>query len=274
MNIVAKGRGLLTASDLRHHLVKPPSSGPRRRRIDLARATFADPAGLVALAAIAERAHIDRVMIEFTPPSDQDCAVYLSRMRLGQHLRDLGVDHGLPTVHENPLGDRLHELTRFSSEEEFDQLAATVERTFEKEHPGTARDLYRALHEVASNVLEHSGRSGGYLALQRFPQRNDVAFAVADSGIGLRGSLSKRMTVDDDRTALVRAVQVHVTSLDAPGRGRGLGRVIATTGHHHGAVLLLSGSSQGVFTGGHFDPWVADLAAPFPGTLAQARLHL
>jgi hypothetical protein len=128
------------------------------------------------------------------------------------------------------------------------------------------------VHEVASNVLDHSGQSGGYLALQRFDRRGDIAFAVADSGVGLRRSLSKRFSISDDRKAIVRASLEHVSSHDVRGRGLGISRVIAVTGQHAGYVVLVSGTCQGVFTRGRPDPTLHDLVSPLPGTLAQARL--
>jgi anti-anti-sigma regulatory factor len=269
---VAQGRGLLTASELRTHT--RADSSPNIQVLDLSVASFVDPAGLVALAAIAERASDDGRHINFTAPLSPDCASYLSRMRLGQYLTSLGVTHELPPVRENPLGDRLNELKRFTGEDEYEELAGTVERTFRGEHPVTAKALYRAVHEIASNVIDHSGRTGGFLALQRFRQTNTVAFAVADSGIGLRASLSGRYTISTDAVALARAAQTHVSAVDDRGRGRGIGRVIAITGQHAGEVILVSGTSQGSFTRGSVDPRVENLAAGFPGTLAQARLSV
>lgn len=269
MDIVARGVGRLNGADLHVHVAASAGSA---RVIDLRLATFVDPAWLVTIAALTERAVKEGREVRFLPPESADCAMYLARMRLPQHLTRLGIAHEMQAVRENPQGDRLYELRRFDSEEEFDELAGRVQRTFHTQNPPIAKALYRSVHEVASNVLEHSGRSGGYLALQRFERSRDVAFAVADSGIGLRGSLSKRFTIPNDRTAIVRAALEHVTSRDVPGHGRGIGRVITITGQHGGSVLLASGTSQGLLYGGRTDPQLHDLVAPLEGTLAQARL--
>jgi hypothetical protein len=268
---VAQGAGRLNAEDLRLHVAAPTSSA---RVVDLRRATFVDPGWLVTIAAVTERAVQEGRKVRFVAPDNGNCATYLARMRLPQHLTRLGIAHGMTAVRENPQGDRLSELRRFDSEDEFDELAGAVQRTFHTHYPQVARALYRSVHEVASNVLEHSGQSGGYLALQRFDRSGDVAFAVADSGIGLRGSLSKRFDIPDDRTAIVRAALEHVTSRDVPGHGRGIGRVITITGKHAGYVLLASGASRGLFLRGNPNPQLHDLVAPMPGTLAQARLAI
>ena len=269
MDIVAQGAGRLNAPDLYRHVAAPTRP---EQLVDLRRATFVDPGSLVTIAAVTERAVCEGRTVRFIDPEDGNCATYLTRMRLDQHLSRLGISHALQPVRENPQGDNLSELRRFDSEDDYDQLASMVMRNFQAHHPEIAKALYGSVHEIASNVIDHSGQSGGYLALQRFGRSGDVAFAVADSGMGLRSRLRKRLDVPDDRTAIVRAAHEHVSSQETPGRGLGISRVIAMTGEHAGYVMLASGSSQGQFARGHVDPVLHDLVAPFPGTLAQARL--
>jgi anti-anti-sigma regulatory factor len=242
--------------------------------LDLRRLRFVDPAGLVSLAVAAERAAEAGRPVRFTGPADAEVAGYLNRMRLGAQLTALGVEHDLPAVHERRQGHRLVELRRFDGEAGLDAVAAALVLTYVDDHPELLQPLYAALDEMARNVLEHSARSHGYVALQRYDARRDIAFAVADSGIGLRRRLATRIAVPDDRTAVVRAAQVHVTSIGRPGRGRGIGRVIAITGAHRGSVTLVSGAAAGTFRHGSPDPRLADLSAGFPGTLAHVRLSL
>ena len=242
--------------------------------LDLTRLRFVDPAGLVSLAVVAERAADTGRPVRFTAPADADVAGYLNRMRLGAQLTALGVEHDLPPVHERRQGHRLVELRRFDGEAGLDAVAEALVLTYVDDHPELVQPLYAALDEMARNVLEHSARSHGYVALQRYDARRDIAFAVADSGIGLRRRLATRIAVPDDRTAVVRAAQVHVTSIGRPGRGRGIGRVIAITGAHRGSVTLVSGAAAGIFRGGSFDPQLSDLPAGYPGTLAHVRLSL
>jgi hypothetical protein len=147
-------------------------------------------------------------------------------------------------------------------------------QTYVDDHPELIQPLYAALDEMARNVLEHSTRSHGYVALQRYDNRGDISFAVGDSGIGLRKRLAAAIPVPDDRTAIVRAAQVHVTSIGRPGRGRGISRVIGITGEHRGSVTLISGAASGTFRRGLPEPELSDLPASYPGTLAHVRLSL
>jgi hypothetical protein len=262
---------VLTYDDIGEHL-RPAGTGPVQ--IDLTGLKFIDPAGLVSLAVIAERATLLRRPVRFRKPEGGDVANYLTRMRLGEQLAVLDVVHDLPRVREGRLGHRLVELRRFDGEAGLDIVTAALVQTYVDDHPELIQPLYAALDEMAMNVLEHSGRSHGYVALQRYDNRGDISFAVGDSGIGLRERLAAVVAVPDDRTAIVRAAQVHVSSIGRPGRGRGISRVIGITGEHRGSVTLISGAASGTFRRGHSDPRLTDLPASYPGTLAHVRLSL
>ena len=146
-------------------------------------------------------------------------------------------------------------------------------QTFIAEHRDV-QPLYAALQEIAENVIQHSGRSHGYAALQRFPNSQKVEFAVADAGVGLSARLRESVPVADDRVAVVLAAQTHVTSSGQAGRGRGIGEVIDIAGRRRGDVVLVSGDAHGVFHRGSLDPQLTTLSAPHPGTLAHACLTL
>jgi hypothetical protein len=242
--------------------------------LDLTGLRFVDPAGLVSIAVVAEHAVSLARSVRFRGPKDRDVASYLTRMRLGEQLTALGVEHDLPDARERRQGHRLVELRRFDGEAGLDAVAAALVLTYVDDRPELVQPLYAALDEMARNVIEHSTRSHGFVALQRYDTRRDIAFAVGDSGIGLRRRLATRIDVPDDRAAVVAAAQVHVTSIGRPGRGRGIGRVIDITGAHRGSVTLLSGAAAGTFRHGSFTPALEDLPAAYPGTLAHVRLGL
>lgn len=267
--VVVRGEGRLSASDLGQHLRRAQDATVH---VDLRRLRFIEPAGLVSLAVITEVATEQGRPIEFHGPNDRDAATYLSRMRLKEHLDGINVAHDLPSVRERDLGARLVELHRFDGPEGLDRVTDALMSTFIKEHPGVVQPLYTALHEMATNVVQHSGRAHGYAALQRF--RGDVAFAVGDSGVGLRNRLAERFPVRDDRVAIARAAQTHVSTMNQPGRGRGIARVIRVTGKHGGSVMLLSGTARGAFSRGDPRPQFDALSSAHPGTLAVARLSL
>ena len=242
--------------------------------LDLRERTFVDPADLVALAVRAEDAVLAGRTVRFTAPDLPDVARYLARMRLGEHLDRLDVAHQLVPVQERDLGGKLVELHRFDQAAGLERLLEALVGTYLSAGSELVQPLYAALAEIAGNVVDHSGRDHGYLALQRYTSTPRVEFAVGDSGVGLRTRLSQTVAVVDDRAAIVRAAQTHVTTTGQPGRGRGISEVVAIAGAHGGTVTLTSGSARGVFENGDLTPRLWDHTPFQPGTLAHVRLGL
>ena len=81
VDIAIRTNGVLTYDEIGEHL-RPAGTGPVQ--IDLTGLKFIDPAGLVSLAVIAERATLLRRPVRFRKPEGGDVANYLTRMRLGE----------------------------------------------------------------------------------------------------------------------------------------------------------------------------------------------
>lgn len=62
--------------------------------------------------------------------------------------------------------------------------------TYADDHPELVQPLYAALDEMSRNVLEHSARSHGYVARQRYDARRDIAFAMGASAGSAESSRS------------------------------------------------------------------------------------
>ena len=81
VDIAVTTNGVLTYDEIGGHL--RPACGNRPVQIDLSGLKFIDPAGLVSLAVVAERATLLRRPVRFRKPEGGDVANYLTRMRLG-----------------------------------------------------------------------------------------------------------------------------------------------------------------------------------------------
>lgn len=271
VDVRLQGDGRMTSGSLGVHLT---ASGIERVNLDLTTLSFIDPAGLVTLAAVAERAAEAGRAVAVTAPADPDLATYLARMRFGEVLNRLGIAHDLRPVTEHDTGARLVELRRFEDPAGLDAVIAALVQTYLTAEPDRLQPLYAALGEIGANVIQHSGKSHGHVALQRFPRTGVVEFAVGDSGVGLRTSLRQSRAVEDDRVAVTVAAQRHESSLPAPGRGQGISRVIETAWAHNGTVRLVSGSATGLFGRSRGRPQLTDLRVPLPGTVVHVRLSL
>jgi hypothetical protein len=234
--------------------------------LDLRRAVWVEPIGLVMLAALAEgQARLDRTL-RLIAPAEPSIARYLARMRLGQVLEELGHEHELPQVRSWDTGSELAELRRFEGVEEPDRLGLVL---FDK--TAADRDVATALHqsvaEVGVNVPEHSERSGGYLAAQSTSGGSVVQFAIGDSGRGIAASFTDLPGLSD-ADGLDLALRQGRSRIPEPGRGRGLRKTQALVHGMGGSMHMISGNA---FRTEHRRSSTAGTAsAHYGGTLLQA----
>ncbi len=112
-------------------------------------------------------------------------------MHLGELLSSLSVPHDLPTVREAPLRDDLLELRKFSSQSDGEALGALVfDKVRGKVDTYIPDALYSGICELAGNVCFHAQVDTGFAAAQTIPRRGCIFFAIADSGIGMKESLT------------------------------------------------------------------------------------
>lgn len=227
---------------------------------------------LVTLAAIVEDAQAAGREVEFVEPAESVARNYLSQMRLPEVLDVCGVEHHLPPVPKDALQDRLTGLRSFGGDTSADDLAETAHRAFRTADAPIADALYQSVLEVADNVLTHSVVAHGYLALERFPRSGEVAFAIADAGVGLRTTLSTRYECPDDVTAVSLAIRRRISGVDES-RGLGLPSVLRATEQLGGVMHLWSGTAHGAFRRVGEDPVFRSSTTPLPGTVAYVRLR-
>ena len=104
--------------------------------------------------------------------------------------------------------------------------------------------LALSMCEIMDNVLQHSEESEGFVMIQLHREARKIAFAVADSGIGIYKSLassSHRPKTHAD--ALRLAIKQGVTRDERIGRGNGLWILSETVKHNGGQYTLQSGEA-------------------------------
>lgn len=241
--------------------------------LDLSEAAFVEPFGLVGVAVLAERAVNSGRQVTFVPPANASVRNYLSRMRLGQVLGDLGITHGLPVVHANPLQTELLELQKFSGQGGGEAVATLVYDKLEAVGADSMvrQTLFEAICEVAGNVDFHAKITHGYVAAQTTHQGQKVLFSIADSGQGLRASLSAVRQITDDAEAIDLAVSEEVSGTGETGRGQGLPTVVGTSVGLNGVVHIASGNAKTLHTRTNVIKSVTP--GSFPGTAIQVELN-
>lgn len=243
--------------------------------VDLSRATFMEPVGLVTIAAVVDDAIHNGLEVQvIPPPAYSDCSKYLHRMGLQQALNDLGVECTLSPVRRHDTGYNIMELVRFDADPtEWEGFADRVFAILES-HLGRAAaiTLYESIAEIGINVAEHSNTDAGFLALQHYPQRGCLMFAVADAGVGLRASLGRRYEIDSDDQAVQLAARRGISGTGQAGRGLGIAAVIQRS-DRGGSVTLWSGQAKGRSTS-EMTLRVSACASSFPGTVVAVTLGL
>ncbi|QPZ39686.1 hypothetical protein [Paramicrobacterium chengjingii] len=248
----------------------PSSTG--KLVIDLSDASFIEPAGLVGIAAIAERARRAARPVNVKTAKDKNVANYISRMNLGTALDGLDVSHDIGEVRARDLSSELLEVSRVSGQHAGEGVAELVYDKLRKANVdgGVCEAFHAAICEVVGNVEFHAAVENCFVAAQTTYGGNKVLFAIADSGQGLRGSLEESMPVNDDENALQLAVTANVSGTGETGRGQGLPDVIETATGLRGKVDVASGKAYSQFSHGNIQKRSQD--APFNGTLIQVEL--
>lgn len=254
----------LTPSNLPR--VLRPAAEPDKILVDLRAAEFVVPAGVVAVGALVEKARWGGEEVEFRGPRSLPASRYLARIGLASFLEERDVAHDLVAVRRHDTADKLQELQLFHDEPGCDGLLDKIARNLPRS--GQEISAVKALQELTSNVLEHSGSGGGLLCMQVYQGR--PSFAVADAGIGVRASLSNRYGCMDDLAAVGLALRPGVSACGGTVRGRGLSDLVRVVGSAGQSLHVLSGEATVAATCDAVH--LRGLAGPFPGVLVAATL--
>lgn len=111
--------------------------------------------------------------------------------------------------------------------------------------PGVLETLEWSFNEVMDNVMQHSRSGSGYIMVQVHKETKRLAACIADTGIGIYGSLKvskhKPKTVVD---ALTLSIQEGITRDPGIGQGNGLWGLSEIVTRNQGRLEITSGNGQ------------------------------
>jgi len=247
----------------------------RRFTIDASELALISPVGLSALASIAlfaaRRGRFERGFV--ISPDRKHVKTYLSRMNFNRLLRMREPAPDRPQ--RSPRRARFRELVEVVTEDDCievpEQICAVLKRKAEISDVVVSNLMY-CLSELLDNVRQHAeSPTNGLACAQAYG--GAVELAIADCGIGIRGSLAKNPAyagqLETDADAVQLALQKGVTS--TPGRNTGEGlffvaELLAKTGKMRlqSGTALVNVNRGKMKTGG---------AAGWPGTLVGLRFE-
>ncbi|VVB99399.1 Uncharacterised protein [uncultured archaeon] len=132
---------------------------------------------------------------------------YLERMGL---FKSIGVDSGMSIISHEPSG-RFIPLTRITSSDELSRFIAEMVPLLHAT-PEQAEPIKYVLSELVSNVFEHSmSSSGAVVCAQFYEKTRRISIGVADSGVGIRKTITASHSAQLDIDAINLALTPGIT---------------------------------------------------------------
>lgn len=270
--VLTSGEGLNASScdRLLSHLVDLPAKDAGEVTIDLRSASFIDPYGMAALVMVARRLvrHGGR-LICVLPGNDRSVQAVIQAGLLDA-LRPVAELRNLPKELSSRYPSAVPVTAIRSRNDVQTVVGHLVEMTSDRlgYNTGDVLDTAKVVSELCNNVVDHSGAEGivmAQLGSDRYGARY-VALAVADDGVGIRGSLARRYP-EASHWQHGEAIERALGGLSSreTGGGAGLRSVTAVVRRYQGRLTVRSGSDR-VYVSADRTPKI-HTGAPFPGTL-------
>ena len=264
--------------------------------LDLSRAVYIDPYGIVALTLFlnhlpASALPVTLVLDGFPPagkrdaPSENEVVNTMTRMGFWEEVGSkLDVPEKLLPVRPQWSDDNgvLLDITILHGR---DAIGVMLRKTGDilrnlSFSPIGRGHVMEVLSELSSNVLDHAKSDyGGVVATQTYKSMRSgtryLVMSIGDMGIGVRASIAGNEKLqgrlESDGQALGIAVQSGNSRFETGGRGGGLPRVLEIARRYGGSVAVRSGTGALAFRGENEERRVFD-TAPQVGT--QLRIML
>lgn len=234
--------------------------GEARALFDARLVRWIEPFGMLALLAAGEVAGRGGEKPLLRTPESADVAGYLGRMAFFEHAASIFELKGRTRRGRDAASDVLLEITPVRSHDDVHTVVDRVQDragsilTSQLHYPLAAAVQFSViLSEVCQNIIEHA-QANGWVATQTYARtprldRKVVKIAVADLGVGFRGSLAVEHAARfgerwGDAAALEAAFIHGLTRFHDPGRGQGLQQIRKQVGRWGGRVSIRSGTAR------------------------------
>jgi len=140
--------------------------------------------------------------------------------------------------------------------------------------PGLLKKFRESVFEIFSNAVIHSKTAMGIFSCgQYFPQKDRIAFSVADLGIGIRRNVKDSLGLDlSAKEAIIWAMEGCNTTKRGPiPGGLGLKLLQEFIKLNGGGIRMVSDRGYWDLTRGQHE--TADFAHPFPGTVVTLEIN-
>lgn len=164
------------------------------------------PAVLAMIAALGRTVEAGQVTC---PPFEAKSRHYFERMKLFQFL---GVQSGISVAEHDPTG----RFIPISQIQDSAQLSRFITEMIPLLHlePFHAEPIRYIVSELVRNVIEHSASPhGAFVAAQYYAKSNAIRIGIADTGVGIRRTIRRSYSVEDDLSAIRLALIPGITGM-------------------------------------------------------------
>ena len=162
--------------------------------LDLSKATFFEPFALVYLGMFLRRTNGLGPALQVIPPRDAAASAYLATQqfwdRFNVNVQRAGEAKLRVFSNSTSLNDIVDIEQRVQVAESVDE--AVVDLLRRENVRVNSGEIGGLIAELVDNFAQHARSSHAALAMQWYPKIGRVLFAIGDSGIGIRASLSSR----------------------------------------------------------------------------------
>jgi len=166
---------------------------------------FVHPVAVSMIAALGLKVGKGNVSFE---KSDSKTMPYFERMGL---FRMLGLESGI-IIEEHEEAGRFKPLTQIRNSSEQSKFITDCIPLLHLEKEYQVQTIVYVLGELLRNVIEHAkSPNGAIVSAQYFKESNRISIGIADTGIGLRRSLSPSYSTKDNTEAIQLALWPGIT---------------------------------------------------------------
>lgn len=202
--------------------------------------TFMETGALAQLTSWLLAMQVDGTSVSMS--GDDNVIRYLARMDV---QRSLGLPS--PDMNRNPAGGRFIPLLLVRDGNDVFKAVSSIADMVLQQFEGVGEFLPAfewAVNEIVDNVFIHSSsKAPGVVCAQLFPNKRRLDIAICDSGVGIRGSLSKSFELDSDVAAIEKALERGVTRDIDIGQGNGMAGSLEIMRQNGGKLLVWSGDA-------------------------------
>ena len=140
---------------------------------------------------------------------------------------------------------------------------------------GLKGSLRLSISEAITNVIDHSGVKNYYICCWNYPSLKQIRLCIADLGVGIRSSLTKRIEysyIKNDHQAILKAIENGVSSRPEKA-GLGLDHISRFLRVNKGQLCIISCRGKVFWKFDQGKTLVQQMKTPFQGTIIKMIIN-